>query len=163
MDTNQLAAELSKIDAIETWPSHCAGINSSVKIEVFEKAEGLWVKRMLQDGKLLVHPDVAEELCSQNWTPNDLQKRMIWASILGTDDSGSKNRFDKIKDILIKKHGKDWWEDVYQRKTNVYAAKERIRKIHSGPAVSTFTTDTVLGASCEADERAAALKMIPKT
>ena len=119
---------------------------------------------MIYENKLYLHPDVIEQLERQGWIPNDLHKRMIWASLIASDEShSSKKRMYKIKNSLIRKYGKDWWEDVYSRIRYAYAAKERIKKIHSGPAVSAFITNTLIGSEFENDKRIAALRMIPRS
>ena len=159
----KLSKKLSKIDQLETWKDHIQGFTRSEVAHAYEEAKPLWVNRMLCEHKLYLHPDVIKQLEKQCWIPNDLQKRMIWASIIGSDESyNSKKRMYKIKDSLIKKYGREWWEDVFFRLKHVYAAKERIKKIHSGPAVPTFISQTFLGAEIANDERLRALKMIPR-
>ncbi|WP_067099043.1 hypothetical protein [Marinomonas atlantica] len=119
---------------------------------------------MICQSKLYLHPDIVKELEQTSWIPNYLHKRMIWASLIASDESqNSKKRMYRIKDSLIRKYGKDWWEDVYSRLKPVYAAKERIKRIHSGPAVSAFIAKTYIGAEVEDDERIEALMMIPKS
>ena len=158
----ELAINLSKIDALELWKDHVGGHEKHEIDAAYRLAEPMWVKRMIQSEKLLIHPDVAEKLEIQSWRPDDLQKRMIWASILGTDESSQrKERMYRIKDKLIKRYGRGWWEDVFKRKNSVYAARERIKKNVDGPAMATFIANTHLGANCAADERLKALRMIP--
>lgn len=160
----ELAKTLSSIDELETWKNHVQGYSKSDVAYAYKLAQPLWVKRMLSDQKLFLHPDVIDQLREQNWQPSDVQKRMIWASLLGTDESpGSKKRMYKVKNSLIKKYGRDWWEDVYTRIKPVYAAKERIKKIHSGPAVSAFISNTFIGSEAASEERNQALSMIPKS
>ena len=158
-----LANKLAKVDELETWNTHADGVEPSIKVEAYKIAEPMWVKRMLESGGLLVHPDVADQLRAQEYRPIDLQKRMIWASVIATDESpNSKERFYQIKEKLIKRYSRDWWEDVFQRKNHVFAAKERIKKSRSGPMISTFVENTHLGAACAQDELVRALRMIPK-
>lgn len=160
----ELIKILSNIDELETWKNHIQGYSKSDVTIAYEKAPPLWIQRMVSDQKLFLHPDVIEQLKSQNWRPSDLHKRMIWASLIASDESSnSKKRMYAIKDSLIKKHGKDWWEDVYARIKPVYAAKERIKKIHSGLAISTFISNTFIGSEAANEERNRALKMVPKT
>jgi hypothetical protein len=159
----ELILRLSNIDELETWKFHTQGYDKSTISSAYKKAVPLWVHRMLDSGKLLLNPEISDQLELQNWVPNDVQKRMIWASILGTDESPQrKERMYLIKEMLINRYGRDWWEDVFRRKNNVYAAKERIKKKLSGAAMNTFVTKTFLGADCAADEKLKALKMIPK-
>jgi hypothetical protein len=90
---------------------------------------------------------------------------MVWASVLGSADPiNSKQRFYVIKKRLLNKYGRDWWEDVYKRKNNVWAAKERIRKkINSnGVAVNTLINSTHLFGNAVQSEIESALKMIPE-
>lgn len=160
----ELSKKLSEIDALETWKDHVQGFSRPEVAEVYERAQPLWVHRMIYENKLYLHPDVIEQLERQGCIPNDLHKRMIWASLIASDESpNSKKRMYKIKDSLIRKYGKDWWEDVYSRLKHVYAAKERIKKIHSGPAVSAFITNTFIGSEASNDERIKALRMIPRS
>lgn len=159
----KLAKKLSLIDELETWTDHVNGYEKKEIANAYKLAVPMWVERMIKLGKLLIHPDVAKNLETQNWHPDDLQKRMIWASILGSDESPRrKERMYLIKDKLIKRYGRDWWEDVFKRKNDVYAARERIKKNLGGAAMSMFITNTHLGAICASDERLRALRMIPK-
>ena len=163
MNIQELANKLAKIDKIETWKVHTKGIDPSVRVKAYKIAEPAWVKRMLDTGKLLVHPDVAEQLRVQKYEPNDIQKRMIWASVIATDESQeSKDRFYLIKAKLIRRYGRNWWEDVYQRKNSVFAARERMRRTFSGPIFSVFLTRTHVGKECAKNEQKKALSMIPK-
>ncbi|WP_089084488.1 hypothetical protein [Aquitalea magnusonii] len=160
----ELSRKLSEIDALETWKDHVQGFSRPEVAEVYERAQPLWVRRMIYENKLYLHPDVIEQLERQGCIPDDLHKRMIWASLIASDESSnSKKRMYKIKNLLIRKYGKDWWEDVYSRLKHVYAAKERIKKIHSGQAVSVFITNTFIGSEAAHDERIKALRMIPKS
>ncbi|MEX0739060.1 MAG: hypothetical protein WD071_06945 [Pseudohongiella sp.] len=160
----ELAKILSNIDELETWKSHVQGYSKSEVASAYKMAQPLWVKRMVSDNKLFLHPDVIDQLKAQNWQPSDVQNKMIWASLLGSDEgSESKKRMYKVKDSLINKYGRDWWEDVYTRIKPIYAAKERIKKIHSGPAVSAFISNTFIGSEAASEERNRALRMIPKS
>ncbi|GAB1269515.1 hypothetical protein NBRC116493_27680 [Aurantivibrio infirmus] len=161
---DELAKILSNIDELETWKNHVQGYSKSDVASAYNVAQPLWVQRMISTQKLFLHPDVIDQLKAQNWQPSDVQKKMIWASLLGADESSeSKKRMYKVKDSLIKKYGRDWWEDVYARIKPVYAAKERIKKIHSGPAVSAFISNTFIGSEAASEERNRALSMISKS
>ncbi|WP_277811967.1 hypothetical protein [Chromohalobacter canadensis] len=160
----ELAKILSNIDELETWKNHVQGYSKSGVASAYKMAQPLWVQRMVSAQKLFLHPDIVDQLKAQNWQPNDVQKKMIWASILGSDESPeSKKRMYRVKDSLIKKYGEEWWEDVYARIKPVYAAKERVKKIYSGPAVSAFINNTFIGSEAASEERSRALKMIPKS
>lgn len=159
----ELAKILSNIDELETWKNHVKGYPKSDVAAAYNVAKPLWVQRMISDQKLFLHPDVIDQLKAQNWQPGDVQKKMIWASLLGADESPeSKKRMYKVKVSLINKYGKAWWEDVYTRIKPVYAAKERIKKINSGPALSAFISNTFIGSEAANEERNRALRMIPK-
>ncbi|WP_377518428.1 hypothetical protein [Microbulbifer taiwanensis] len=163
MNSESLANKLSEIYQIDEWGSYCSNIPKEVKNLAFQLAEPMWVENMLAKGRLLVHPEVAEDLKGQNYKPNMHQKKMIWASILGSDETpDSEKRFYKIKKLLIGRYGEDWWEDVYQRKNNVWAARQRIQKSVSGSMISAFVENTILGAHCAREERQRALCMIKK-
>lgn len=160
----ELAKILSNIDELETWKNHVEGYSKPDVDSAYKVAQPLWVKRMISTQKLFLHPDVIDQLKAQNWQPSDIQKRMIWASLLGADESSeSRKRMYRVKDSLIKRYGRDWWEDVYARIKPVYAAKERIKKISSGPAVSAFISNTFIGSEAASKERNRALSMIPKS
>jgi hypothetical protein len=158
-----LSQKLSQIDELETWREHVQGISKHEILQAFESAQPLWVHRMICENKLYLHPEVIAQLRRQNWMPSDLHKRMIWASIIASDESSSsKKRMYELKGRLIKKHGRDWWEDVYSRLKYVYAAKERIKKIHFRPAMSTLISNTSIGAEAASYEQMKALRMIPR-
>lgn len=158
------AEKLSCIDEIDRWPDEVSRLNIINKREVFDAAQSLWIERMLKENKLLIHPEVANQLVKQGFIANDLQMKMIWASVLASaDGSDSKERFRVIKDRLIKKYGRDWWEDTYRRVKPAYAARERIKKIHksNGPAMRVLIRKTHLFSDVHSGEVKAALKMIP--
>ena len=166
MDTNQAAKYLSEIDEPDQWSKKSAHIEIINKREAYNLAEPLWLERMYREGKLFVHPNIAKQLKNQSWIANDLQKRMIWASVIASAEGpDSKARFVDIKKKLLKKYGREWWEDVYQRKNNAWAAKSRIekKKASNGPAVTTLINNTHLFAGVAASETIKALKMIPET
>ena len=165
--TNQTMEELikvlSNIDELETWKNHTQGYDKSQVAKAYEEAQKLWLKRMISSQRLFLHPDVVDDIQLQGWKATDLQKRMIWASLIATDESRtSKKRMYRIKESLIKKYGEAWWEDVYSRIKPAYAAKERVMKFNSGPAVSAFISNTFIGGEAAYVERNSALRMIPK-
>ncbi len=160
-----LARRLAAIDELETWKLHCHGYSAQDKQSAFERAQPLWVKRKVSEGTLYLHPDVIAELRGQDWVPNDLQKRMIWASVLASaEGTTSRERFKTIKTCILKKYGRDWWEDVYRRQKHAFAAKERIRKqsASNGPAVNMLIANTHLFDEAARDQVKTALSMIPK-
>ena len=166
MNTTEAAKNLSEIDAPDKWLEHCPQLRTEDKAKTFKLAEQMWVERMVKSNSLLVHPDILKQLEKQSWAATDIQKRMIWASVLATaEGSDSKERFKNIKILLLKKHGRDWWEDVYKRVNNAWAAKERIRKRtgSDSPAISMMANNTILFAGAAQQERESALRMIPST
>lgn len=161
----ELVKKLASIDELESWKQHCKGYSLEEKRVAFERAQSLWIARKASENTLYLHPDVIADLRGQNWMPDDLQKRMIWASVLASAEGpNSKNRFKSIKAGLLKKYGRDWWEDVYQRIKHAYAAKERIFKQTSsnGPAINMLVANTHLFGEAARDQIIAALKMVPK-
>ena len=166
MDIERLAKNLAGIDALETWTSHLPpGLSPTSKKEVLALAEQQWLERMAKSGKLLLHPDVVTELETQHWVATDVQKRMVWASVLASDESPNKeNRLQRIKIGIINKHGPEWWEDIYRRIEPARIAKNRLLKKSEahGPALNTFLNRTFVGAEIRHGEREKALRMIPK-
>ncbi len=161
---NELAQKLSSIDELETWKEHCIGYDSRSRQVAFQIAQKLWVERKALDNTLYLHPKTVGDLEKQDWIPNDLQLRMIWASVIASaEGTNSKQRFQVIKKSLRKKYDHSWWEDVYKRKNSAYAAKERIKK-HSasnGAGVNMLISNTHLFASVAQDEVHRAMSMIP--
>ncbi len=161
----ELVKKLASIDALETWKQHCQGYSSQDKKVAFERAQSLWIARKVSENTLYLHPDVISDLQKQSWLPNDLQKRMIWASVLASyEGSDSRQRFNSIKTSLLKKYGRDWWEDVYKRQKPAFAAKERIRKqiASNGSAVNMLMANTHLFGEVARDQITSALSMVPK-
>ena len=164
MSILEYSKELSQIDDLEEWVNNISHIDKVSRRAVFDAAEPLWVERMIKNGKLLLHPEVYKELENNQWKPNDLHRKMIWASVLASFEGvDGKERFKSLKIKLIKKHGRDWWEDVYRRIKSTFAAKDRLRKNNnrSGPSTRMLAShSTILGQALN-DERLAALRMIP--
>ncbi len=161
----ELVQKLVLIDELETWKLHCQGYSSDEKKTAFERAQPLWIARKASENSLYLHPDVISDLQKQNWLPNDLQKRMIWASVLASSEgSDSRQRFKSIKTSLLKRYGRDWWEDVYKRQKSAFAAKERIRKqlASNGSAVNMLMAKTHLFGDIAKEQVHSALSMVPK-
>ncbi|WP_253912502.1 hypothetical protein [Vibrio sp. B1Z05] len=76
----------------------------------------------------------------------------------------SRERFKSIKNSLINRYGRDWWEDVYKRQKPAFAAKERIRKqiASNGAAVNILIENTHLFSEVARDQITSALSMVPK-
>ena len=167
MTAEDLARALSCIEELETWGNYChhKGLDKKIKTHAIKLAKPLWIERMVKTGKLLVHPNVAKDLEMNAWQTNDIQNRMIWASVIASaSGEDSKKRFYAIKNHLLKKYGENWWEDVYQRKTYAWAAKERIRKQckTDSVAINTFKNNTHFFDGYDQEERYQALCMIPE-
>ncbi|KZN39846.1 hypothetical protein [Pseudoalteromonas luteoviolacea] len=162
MDINELAISLSKINEPELWIRHIPRTYRGLRKDVFKLAEPLWIKRLVASNELYVHPNVIKSLVIQNFIPNDLQKKMIWASILASNSD--HRRRNTIKILVKKKHGHDWWEEVFERSRNAWAAKERIQKNlkENGPAINKLIASTHLFGQAARDELIAALIMIPE-
>lgn len=165
MNIHDIAKKISNIDDLETWNEYFPNSYVGSKKDVFELAQPLWVERMINSQKLLIHPNVITQLKKQCFKSNDVQNRMIWASVLASADPvNSKQRFTVIKKCLLNKYGRVWWEDVFKRKNNAWAAKDRIRKItnYNGKAVNTLINNTHLIGDAFQSEIMIALKMIPE-
>ena len=161
----ELVQKLTLIDELETWKEYSQGFSPQDKKLAFERAQALWIARKVSENALYLHPDVISDLQRQSWIPNDLQKRMIWASVLvSAEGVRSRERFKSIKNSLINRYGRDWWEDVYKRQKPAFAAKERIRKqiASNGAAVNMLMANTHLFGEVARDQITSALSMVPK-
>lgn len=166
MDFQSAINSLVADDHLDEWSNCIKGLANDQRSAAFAAAEPQWIKRMIRDGKLLVHPEVAAELKSREWKPTDLHRRMIWASVLASIDSpNGKERFNKNKARIIKKHGNDWWFDIYKRIKPAYAARMRLQKNQEniGPALAQMAKHSTLFGSALHEDRDEALRMIPKT
>jgi len=163
MNINDLAKTLSQIDEPEEWANHIPSLYSGPSKTIFELAEPLWVQRMINQNKLYVHPNVIKQLKAQSFISTDLQNRMIWASILASNNDD--NRKATIKKLVKEKYGFDWWEDVYGRTRKMWIAKERIRKKLNGNGVgmNALINNTSLFANAAQSEIESALKEVPET
>lgn len=165
MNIKLIIDQLVHTDSLEDWAKKTADLSNHDQKIAFEAAKPRWVERMIKDGKLLLHPRVITELRSLNWIPDETHQRMIWASILASlEGENSKDDFKRIKAKLVRKHGHEWWEDVYRRVRPAYAAKERIKNLCQGksPALNVLAQHSIFIASALHDQRCQALKMIPK-
>lgn len=159
--------QLSLIDNLEDWHWYIPSseLQKEDKKHIYESAERLWIKRKISDGSLLIHPEVREELIEREYNPLPIHKKMIWASLLASyDGTDSREYFQRIKKIIIKKHGNKWWFDVYNRIKPIYAAKRRILKqINStGPILKHAASRSMFLGNVLSESRDDALRMIPK-
>lgn len=122
-----IAQTLSQIDEIETWKQSTPQLSKEERLQCYELAQRLWLERCYANNCLYLHPSVIEELKANDWRPNDIQKQMIWASVIGSIDSATqKHRFKAVKEKLVKKYGWDWYNACDKRAKNAYAAKQWI-------------------------------------
>lgn len=163
MSTLELAKALSQVDEPEQWKSHIPSFYTDSNKAAFELAEPLWIKRMIATNKLYLHPNVIKHLKAKHFKPTDLQKRMIWASILAANDD--KARKIAIKKLVKEKYGFDWWEDVYGRTERAWVAKERInKKLNSnGSGMNALISNTNVFGNAAQYEIESALKNIAET
>lgn len=165
MDISGITQKLANTDSLEDWRTVASALDVASKQAAYRQAKPLWVKRMVEQRKLLLHPEVIENLRYNQWVPSDVQLRMIWASVLATlDEPNSKEGFNRIKERLRKKYGYSWWEDVYKRIKPAYAARERIKKKCAGDsqAMQMLAHKTILFGSMFEEEYISALEMIPR-
>jgi hypothetical protein len=164
VDTKSLVDKLASTDELQNWGDIAAGVTGVDRTVAFELAVPLWTKRMVEEWKLLLHPIVIEQLQKQEWRPTELQKKMIWASIVCKLDSpDQKAEKAKIRKLLQKRYSNEWWEDVYQRAGKVWPAWDRARKrvFSNGPVITVLAAHSTLIGQALYDEFKAALLMIP--
>ncbi|WP_447873524.1 hypothetical protein [Serratia fonticola] len=160
-----LIKKLSLIDDLDSWPIHTRSLNSEDKRYVYEIAECQWIKRKIADGSLLLHPEISEQLIERQYKPLAIHRKMIWASVLASYDGvDSKEHFARVKKKIIKKHGNQWWLDVYKRMKPAYAARQRILKNigSKGSALNFAASRSTFFSEILNDEYEAALRMIKK-
>lgn len=164
MDTASLIDELASTDELQNWGAIAAGVPDADRKLAFELAVPLWIRRMVEEWKLLLHPNIIEQLQSQQWKPTELQAKMIWASIVcKLDDPDQKSEKARIRSFIQKRYNTEWWEDVYQRAGKVWPAWDRARKkvFSNGPAINVWAAHSTLVGQALYDEFQAALRMVP--
>lgn len=165
MDTHELVRKLVDSDCLDEWSKLSEGILPEDRVYAFSQAEPLWLARMARAEKLLLHTDVLMELARTGWKPTELQRRMIWASVLASlDGPDRKERFRAIKAKLEKKYGNKGWFDIYQRVKPAYAARMRLQKQREGhgPAFNCLASKTILFGAVAQDQKDRAFSSIPK-
>jgi hypothetical protein len=163
MSFDQVVNHLSDTDDLENWQSVVAFLSENEKLETFKQARPLWLERMVVSGKVLLHPLVTEELRVRGWEPTEIHDRMIWANILvSKSGNNSKEDFKRIKNKIIRKHGHNWWEDVYRRIKPIYAARQRLIKQEISPAIQILATHSSLVTQAAEEQRISLLEMIPR-
>ena len=124
-----IAVTLSQIDEIETWKQCSPQLTKEERLQCYQIAQRLWLERSYAANRLYINLGVIEDLKANDWYPNDVQKQMIWASVIGSiDNSTQKRRFKTVKEKLVKKYGWDWYNACDKRAKNAYAAKQWISK-----------------------------------
>jgi len=163
MSIHKLAKILSQVDEPEQWVNHIPSSYSGTNKAVFELAEPLWIQRMISQNNLYIHPNVINRLKDQSFIPTDLQNRMIWASILASNDDETRKSI--IKKLVNKKYSYDWWEDAYGRTRKMWVAKERINKKlkSNGSGMNALINNTNLFTNSAQLEIESALKEIAET
>ena len=162
MDIAELIKVLSQEDDLEKWNGLVVGTSGEDVKKVFSEAEKGWVRRKLDDGSLLVHPKVKDEIVSREYELLPRHRKMVWANVLASYDGvDSKARFNVTKENIIRKYGNQWWFDVYKRTKTVYAVKEILKNSCEGAVGFAAKRSTVFGMAVE-EERIRALEMLPK-
>lgn len=165
MDTSSLIDQLASTDELQNWGSIASRAPDADRKLAFESAVPFWVRRMVTEWKLLLHPDVIEELKAQKWQPTERQKKMIWASIVcKLDRPEQKAEKERIRKLLQNKYDNDWWEDVYQRAGKVWPAWNRAQKrvFSNGSAINVLAAHSSLIGQALHEEFLAVLCMVPK-
>ncbi len=157
-----LIKNLVATDDLEKWGDVTQNLSKDDKAKIYDIAEPKWIERKLLNGTLLLHPDVRAELTARDFKPLNVHRKMIWASVLvmleGVD---SKERYNRIKEKIIKKHNNKWWFDVQKRVKPTYAAKSRLEKQSLGNATSFAAQNSSFFGGVVQGSRDDALKMIP--
>lgn len=164
-ETGSLIDMLAQTDELQEWGRVATIVPDADRNLAFKSAVPIWIKRMVSERKLLLHPDVIKELQNQNWQPTDLQKKMIWASIVcKLDRPEQKSEKSRIRKLLQNKYDNDWWEDVYQRAGKVWPAWNRAQKrvFSNGSAINALAAHSSLIGQALDDEYQAVLRMVPK-
>ena len=165
-DLSSYITKLVSLDKLYDWGNSIPEITGDDRKKVFSEATPLWVKRMIKEGKLLLHPEIIEELRIHEWFPTELHKKMIWSSIVcQLDGKEQKTEKARIRKIIQEKYNNDWWEDVYNRAGLVWPAWDRFRKnvlsVGSGTHMLAIHSSVVRYAM--QDEFNEVLKMVPKS
>jgi|TARA_B100001063_G_C16521950_1_gene432082 hypothetical protein len=157
-----LIENLIATDDLEKWGGITKNLSKDDKSKIYDLAEPKWIERKIINGTLLLHPDVRAELIARNYKPLSIHRKMIWASVLVMyEGSDSKERYNRLKNKIIKKHSNKWWFDVHKRVKPTYAAKSRIEKQTLGNATSFAAQNSSFLGGVVQDVRDDALKMIP--
>jgi|TARA_R110001583_G_scaffold144132_1_gene296128 hypothetical protein len=165
MDISEAIEKLSLVDDLEKWAEVSASLPVKSKRYLYEKAERQWIKRKLEDGSLLVHPKVKDELIQREFSPLTKHRKMIWASVLVSyEGPDSKERFNRIKTKIIKKYNNQWWFEVYKRVQPTYAARKRLleQRCFTPKAVKFASTRSMFFGNLVSEATQEILKTIPE-
>ena len=157
-----LIENLIATDDLEKWAGITKSLSKDDKSKIYDIAEPKWIERKIANGTLLLHPDVRAELIARSYKALSAHKKMIWASFLVMlEGADSKERYDRIKLKIIKKHSNKWWFGVQNRIKPTYAAKSRLEKQVLGNAASFAAQNSSFIGTVVQEYRDDVLKMIP--
>lgn len=160
---SELIQKLIITDDLEEWAKLTQNFSKDDRKKIYDIAEPEWIERKLLNGTLLVHPDVHVQLENRKFKPLSIHRKMIWASVLVMlEGPDTKERYHRIREKIIKKHGKKWWFDVSKRIKPTYAAKSRLENQILGPAASVAAKNSLVFGLMVQSSRDDILKMIPK-
>ena len=163
-EVKEVINTLSSIDDLEAWNE----VRKTVHVELREihlnYAMYKWIERMITQEKLLLHPNVKQELVSRDYKPLVKHKKMIWASLLATyENKDSKERFDRIKGKIKKHYTSRWWLDVYNIYNQfriVYLKLKRIDEKNGGGIALLASKSTFIGNAIQ-EEREKLMRELP--
>lgn len=159
--------QLSLIDNLEDWHLYIptSELQKEDKKYIYESAERLWIKRKISDGSLLIHPDIREELIEREYNSLPIHKKMIWSSLLASYNGINKSEyFNKIREKITKKYGREWWDDIDRRVKPAYIARQRLLKQNSstGPGLKYAASQSIFFGCLLSESRDDILRVIPK-
>ncbi|WP_299265177.1 hypothetical protein [uncultured Psychrosphaera sp.] len=158
----KLIDELATTYNLEQWGQVAKEVEDADKKILFELAERLWIKRMVNNQSLLMHPDAKAELVSRDFKLLAKHRKMVWANVLvNLEGADSIERFNQIKEKIIKKHSSIWWRDVYNKVKPTYAVKKRLEEINLGPSFSVAAANSSFFGGVASESRDDILRMIP--
>ncbi|WP_194867852.1 hypothetical protein [Pseudoalteromonas sp. PPB1] len=158
----KLIEQLAATDNLEKWGEISKIFTKEDKKKIYDMAEPKWIERKIEEGTLLLNPEVKKELETRDYKPLSILRKMIWASVLVMlEGEDSKENFSRIKRKIIKKHTNKWWFDVYNRLKPTYAAKAWLDKEGLGLAVSYAVQNSSFLGGVAQSKRDDILRMIP--
>lgn len=162
-DSPSVIQRLVLKDDLEVWANIAQEFSHSDRAKLFEVAQPQWIERKINDGTLLLHPEVKAELISRNYKPRVVHCQMIWASVLVTYEGGdSRLYYQRIKEKIINKHSNKWWFQVHKRVDPTFKAYVRIKKQNLGRAGNFLAQNSSFLGDIVNESIDDALRMIPK-